>query len=174
LLGQGVDGLLSNLHHSIRWSNPTLAADYPYDHSIDLAGRGLTLVPAHFCWGAPVTFIDGELMPVLVYPADGGLVEIQRASAADRLGRLIGGTRARLLAEVELASSTTRLAHQLNISAPAVSQHIGVLRAAGLVCTTRTGLSVRHALTPLGRDLLAGDSTCWRPGQPENRREGTT
>lgn len=155
LADHGVDGLLGSLHPSIRWQHPVLEADYPVDRTLELNGRGLTVVPAHFCWGAPVTLIDPELPPVLVYPAGGELPgEGRRANRAEALGRLLGGTRARLLAELSVGSSTSALADRLEISAAAVSQHTGVLRAAGLLTTQRAGPSVHHRLTPLGRDLL--------------------
>ena len=49
LLDHGTEGLLADLHPSIRWSNPVLSADYPMDHPIDLAfpapsGRRATLI----------------------------------------------------------------------------------------------------------------------------------
>jgi DNA-binding transcriptional ArsR family regulator len=155
LADQGVDGLLGSLHPSIRWRHPVLEADYPVDRTLELNGRGLTVVPAHFCWGAPVTLIDPELPPVLVYPAGGELPgEDHCGDRAQALGRLLGGTRARLLAELAIGASTSGLADRLQISAAAVSQHTGVLRAAGLVTTNRAGPSVHHRLTSLGRDLL--------------------
>jgi ArsR family transcriptional regulator len=40
-----------------------------------------------------------------------------------------------------------RLAEELGVSQPNVSQHLGVLRAAGLVESTRDGREVRYQLT---------------------------
>ncbi len=154
LADHGVDRLLGSLHPSIRWRHPVLETDYPVDRTLELDGRGLTVVPAHFCWGAPVTLIDPELPPVLIYPAGGQLPTGDPADRAHALGKLLGSTRARLLAELAIGSSTSALAGRLQISAAAVSQHTGVLREAGLLTTNRAGPSVLHRLTPLGRDLL--------------------
>lgn len=160
LLDDGTEGLLGDLHPSIRWSNPVLTADYPREHGIDLAGRGLVVVPTHFCWGAPVTFIDGDRMPMLVCPGQEAQSPVRTdAEIADRvelLGKLLGGTRARLLSELVVAGSTTELAVRLGISAAAVSQHAKALRAAGLLDTQRFGQSVVHALTDLGHRLTVG------------------
>jgi len=51
-------------------------------------------------------------------------------------------------------STTTAMAAGLGISAAAVSQHLAVLRQAGLVVSVRTGNFVHHGLTGLGRSLL--------------------
>ncbi len=159
LLDGGTDRLLENLHPSIRWRSPVLEADYPFERTIGLGGRGLVVVPAHFCWGAPVTFIDGGQLPMLVVPGgtDGADAAGQPTlvdAAVDRLGRLLGATRARILAELSVGGSTTELAKRLNVTPAAISQHAKVLREAKLVTTARFGTSVRHALTPFGRELL--------------------
>jgi DNA-binding transcriptional ArsR family regulator len=160
LLAGGVEGLLQGLHSSIRWRNPVLEADYPVDLTVDLAGRGLVLVPAHFCWGAPVTFIDGDQPPMLVCPSGdevrGSIGPGSIDDGIDRLGSLLGATRARLLTELTTSGTTTELARRLDISQAAISQHTRVLREAGLVTTCRFGSAVRHALTPLGHNLLRG------------------
>lgn len=154
LMDSGVGAVLSSLHPSIRWRPPVLETDYPFDHDIDLAGRGLVLQPAYFCWGSPVTLIDAHRSPVLVYPAAADdAIPLPRQSE-ERLGKLLGGTRARLLELLTVPTSTGRLAVRLNVSSAAISQHTSVLRSAGLVATNRLGQSVRHTLTPLGRELL--------------------
>ncbi|MFD2462382.1 ArsR/SmtB family transcription factor [Amycolatopsis samaneae] len=155
LLDDGVEGLFRHLHPSIRWRNPVLEARYPVDRTIVLAGRGLTVVPAHFCWGGPVTFLHTE-QPTLVCPA-GGLTSVMATEPGEsvrRLAALIGRTRARLLAQVVAAATTGGLAADLGISAASVSQHTKALREAGLLTTTRSGPAVRHVLTPLGRAVL--------------------
>ncbi|WP_158886853.1 ArsR/SmtB family transcription factor [Amycolatopsis anabasis] len=159
LLDGGVEALLSGLHPSIRWRHPVLEADYPVDRTVSLGGRGLVVVPAHFCWGAPVTFIDADLEPVLVCPGGDDLPEPAPGPGAgvERLSGLLGHTRARLVAQLAVAGSTTQLATRLAVTRAAISQHTRVLRAAGLVTTTRFGPSVQHALTPLGRHLLNGE-----------------
>jgi DNA-binding transcriptional ArsR family regulator len=156
LLEGGTDHLLANLHPAIRWRSPVLEGDYPVDRTIDLAGRGLVVTPAYFCWGAPVTFIDADQPPMLVVPHEATEQpgSISTGHVEDRLGKLFGSTRARLLAELSIAGSTGELAARLNVTQAAVSQHTKVLREARLIVTARAGMSVRHSLSPLGRDLL--------------------
>ena len=161
LLDGGTDRLLENLHSSIRWRNPVLEGDYPVDRTIALDGRGLVVTPAHFCWDAPVTFIDPGQPPMLVVPTKAGSPHITATPETacepeDRLGRLLGTTRARMLGALTAEGSTTELAHRLDVTLAAVSQHAKVLREAKLIVTARFGTSVRHALTPLGRELLRG------------------
>jgi DNA-binding transcriptional ArsR family regulator len=160
LLDGGAEQMLENLHSSVRWRGSVLECDYPVDRHIDLAGRGLTVVPAHFCWGGPVTFIHLENLPILVVPTSADLTEPSPVDSTDevvdRLRGLVGVTRARMLHELTIAGSTTEIAGRLGISPAAVSQHTRVLREAKLVVTTRFGTSVRHALTPLGTNLLRG------------------
>ncbi|MBM7783896.1 ArsR/SmtB family transcription factor [Tenggerimyces flavus] len=154
LTDNGVGAVLSSLHPSIRWRAPVLETDYPFDHDLDLAGRGLVLQPAYFCWGSPITLIDTDRSPVLVYPAAADDAIPQPRQGEERLGKLLGGTRARLLELLTLPTSTGRLAVRLDVSSAAISQHTAVLRGAGLVATNRLGQSVQHTLTPLGRELL--------------------
>lgn len=52
------------------------------------------------------------------------------------------------------AATTNDLVQELAVSAATVSHHTGVLRHSALITTERSGVSVRHALTPLGESLL--------------------
>lgn len=151
LADSGPVGLLRSLPAPIRWAEGVLEADYLVDKDVHLNGRGLTLVPSYFCWGTPVTLIDPELPPTLVYPARPLVPE---PGERDYLAGLLGSTRARILRTLDVPLSTSELARLVHVSAPAVSQHIGVLRGAGLVTSERYGPSVLHVITRLGLDLL--------------------
>ncbi|SCD71426.1 MULTISPECIES: hypothetical protein [unclassified Streptomyces] len=61
VLEGGVEQLLHTLPPSIRWTSPTLTADYPRDRDLHLHGRGITLVPSFFCTKSPVTLINPGL-----------------------------------------------------------------------------------------------------------------
>lgn len=148
----GPEALLRALPPPIRWSEGVLEAEYLVEKEVHLNGRGLTLVPSYFCWGAPVTLMDPELPPTLVYPA-GTL--IPEPANRDFLAGLVGSTRARILRSLDVPRSTTELARLMHVSPPAVSQHIGVLRGAGLVTSERYGPSVLHVTTRLGLELLS-------------------
>lgn len=120
----------------------------------DLSGRELVLVPSVFAWpGAGM----GWDPPSLIYPARGifGLWEPGARSPGD-LARLIGKTRAGLLAALAEPASTTGLATRAGVPASSVSEHLAVLRAAGLVTAARAGRFVVYRRTVLGT-ALAGE-----------------
>lgn len=162
LLDGGTDGLLAGLGPQLRWNPPVLEVDYPVDHQLRLDGRGLTLQPSFFCWPTPVTLADGELPPVLVYPIDHATDwthPMPHRTPPDRpddgaLGPLIGHTRAAVLRAARTGSSTVELARLLAVTHPAVSQHVKVLRAAGLLTTVRRAGRSLHVATAEGRALL--------------------
>ncbi|GAA2478527.1 winged helix-turn-helix domain-containing protein [Streptomyces thermolineatus] len=167
-LAGGVEGVLRSLGPAFRWRPPVLEADYPVEQDLHLDGRGLLLQPSFFCWRMPVTFVDGALSPVLVYPVrpgPGWLEDVpggaprardgaRDGEAGGGLGPLIGRTRAALLDAVRGGCSTGDLARRLGVSASAVSQHVAVLREAGLLVSSRKAQHVLHTITPEGRALL--------------------
>ncbi|MFI1227357.1 MULTISPECIES: ArsR/SmtB family transcription factor [unclassified Streptomyces] len=153
VLGGGAEQLLSTLSPSIRWEPPMLVADYPRNGDLHLRGRGISLVPSFFCTGRPVTLIDPDLPPVLVYPAS------RRAGCADTLKglpELLGRTRARALCALASPCATGELARRIGVSIGSASKHATVLRKTKLITSTRRGGEVVHALTPLGRELAQG------------------
>ena len=79
-------------------------------------------------------------------------------SGREDLARLIGGSRATMLADLAAPRSTTELAERLSLSPATVSHHITALRDAGLATARREGRSVLYARTPLGDALATGDS----------------
>ncbi|NKI42606.1 ArsR/SmtB family transcription factor [Streptomyces physcomitrii] len=157
----GTEGLLSGLGPQFRWRPPVLEVAYPIDHQLRLRGRGLTLQPSFFCWPTPITLADAELPPVLVYPIHHAPDWARPARGGGRapdgtgpLGPLLGHTRAALLREARDGCTTVQAARLLEVTHPAVSQHIKVLRAAGLVTTVRNGGRSFHVATAQGRALL--------------------
>ena len=60
-----------------------------------------------------------------------------------------------LLASLALPSTTTHLAEQLDLSPAAVSQHLKILKDAGLVTAHRRGWMVLYQRTPAATTLLA-------------------
>jgi DNA-binding transcriptional ArsR family regulator len=73
----------------------------------------------------------------------------------DPLSALVGRTRANLLAILALPSTTTQLAEQLDLSPAAVSQHLKILKDAGLVTAHRRGRMVLYQRTAAATTLLA-------------------
>lgn len=170
LFDEGVDGLLSSLGPSVRWRPPVLEVSYPADRTLDLAGRGLLLVPSYFTWGRPVTLADHDLSPVLVYPVEH---HVLLAQGGDGLEALLGPTRAAVLEAVGAGATTSDVARQVGIAPATASYHASILREAGLLTSSRDANRVLHSLTRLGPDLLdrAGGRRGPRPGTARGRPE---
>ena len=149
LFDGGLDALLTTLHPAVRWSLPVL--ELPGDCGpVELDGRGLLLQPSIFVWRAPDLAYHGDDV-VLLYPVSCELDDQED----EQLGALIGRTRATLVRMLLAGgATTTQLAHDVGLSMAAVSQHVAVLRAAGLVVTQAVGRSRCHTLTPTGARLL--------------------
>lgn len=159
-LTDGVDGLLDSLRPTFRWQYPILRAAYPVPHDVHLNGQGLRLIPSYFCWRTPVTLVDPKLQPAIVYPIPRGLDHgpgLPYARHAEGLARLLGPTRATVLGALAHGPSTGDLARLLKISASTASEHVRVLREAGLAITSRDGGGATHTLTPLGHALLRNE-----------------
>jgi DNA-binding transcriptional ArsR family regulator len=155
LAHSGVEGLLAGLGAGTRWSGGVMEiADYRAERDVFLDGRGITLIPSYFkTAGRPIGLADPDLPPVLVYPVErltGG------AARPGALAELIGRTRANVLEAVSPGGTTGEVARRLGISAASASQHLSVLREAGLVLSVREGNRVRHLPTTLGRAFLNG------------------
>ncbi|REK91911.1 ArsR family transcriptional regulator [Streptomyces inhibens] len=167
LLDGGTEGLLAGLGPQFRWRSPVLEVAYPVDQQLCLRGRGLILQPSFFCWPTPITLADAELPPVLVYPihhaADWAstVPNGRPAEGSGPLGPLLGHTRAAILRAARTGCSTVQVARLLDVTHPAISQHVNVLRAAGLVTTVRKAGRSFHVATAEGRALL---STAERAG----------
>ncbi|SEQ67785.1 ArsR/SmtB family transcription factor [Microlunatus flavus] len=124
---------------------------------VDLAGRGLMLMPSVFVWPNVAYGVDLPWPPTLIYPARGvaALWSPQRAGSADGLARLVGPTRAAVLAALDEPASTTQLVAALRLSVGGVGDHLAALLAAGVVTRARAGRSVLYRRTPVGDALVA-------------------
>jgi DNA-binding transcriptional ArsR family regulator len=154
LADAGVAAVLSELDPKVSWKDGAVRFGIADSREIDVSGTDLVLIPSVFAWpGAAVSFDP----PAVIYPARGihGLWQ-QGPRSSEDLVRLIGRTRAALLTGLEAPASTTGLAARTGIPVSSVSEHLGVLRANGLVSTTRTGRFLVHHRTTLGL-ALAGD-----------------
>ncbi|WP_282693177.1 helix-turn-helix domain-containing protein [Streptomyces sp. CC208A] len=157
VLSTGAEGILQNLGPALRWRPPVLCADYPENRDLHLGGRGLLLIPSHFCWGTPVAFHSATLDPVLLYPLHHEPHRSELPEDLDSgapLAALLGRTRACVLRAVAVGATTGELARAAGVSASSASQHAAALRRAGLLTTHRHATSVLHTLTPLGATLL--------------------
>ncbi|MCO5967023.1 ArsR/SmtB family transcription factor [Actinoallomurus soli] len=155
LTERGAEGLFAGLHEAVRWHGDRLAVQRRWHHRGPLAGRGLVLVPSAFVWPA-VSVMTPPYQPMLSYPAYGvaTLWETAPAAPPDAIAALIGRRRASLLLALTVPASTTELARRLAVTPGAISQHLGVLRACGLVTGHRVGRRVLYTRTAAG-DALA-------------------
>ena len=152
--------LFSDLDPRVRWEGDRLEVDQAFCDDVELRGRGLLLVPSAFQVTRPASITSPPWQPTMIYPCRGValLWEEVPAEGPEALVKLVGGTRARLLAALDAPRSTTELAGSLGISAGGVSQHLTVLRDSGLVCGEREGRSVLYLRTSMADRLVAAGS----------------
>jgi DNA-binding transcriptional ArsR family regulator len=92
--------------------------------------------------------------PTLIYPAQGAaLLWEPPPSPSEALVALMGPRRAAVLEVLDVPRSTTELSRLLEIPAGSVSQHLTVLRNAGLVTRRRMGQVVLYRRSRKGDQL---------------------
>lgn len=151
----GAASLLASLHPAIRWQDGEIHVDSPYRADVRCDDT-LVLVPSAVS-SIPLTLIDpcrGERRPpVICYP-------VGRAMAAEPVDlgthALLGVTRASLLADLNVARTTTELADRHHLTPSAVSYHLGILYRSGLARRSRSGPRVLYQRTSRADSLLAG------------------
>ena len=153
----GIAALFADLDVRVSWSDGLLRLDYAHlDTDDPVAGRGLPLTPSVFLRSANMQ-IDPVLPPVIAYPARGRATLTDTSSrASNAVHALLGRTRAAILLDLGEPASTTQLAARHALTPGAVSQHLAVLKASGLVGSARAGRSVHYRRTPLGDGLVTG------------------
>jgi DNA-binding transcriptional ArsR family regulator len=154
----GLARVLGDLHPELTLEDDRLLVDKPHHCSqrFDLAGTGILVLPCAFIWPSLLVECCGVAQPAVTYPAR-GVAELWTESPADQadpLIALVGRTRAVLLTVLDLPRTTTELARQLCLSPPGVSQHLKVLKDAGLVGSRRRGKLVLYQRTPVASTLL--------------------
>jgi DNA-binding transcriptional ArsR family regulator len=101
--------------------------------------------------------VAAEPQPITVaYPPRGAATVWMDKSAppAEAASALLGRSRTRILLALDNPISAAELAQTTSLSAPAVSQHLAVLRRAGLVESRKSGRTVWSVRTRLGSELL--------------------
>jgi DNA-binding transcriptional ArsR family regulator len=154
LADAGVAAVLSDLHPKVSWDGGAIRFSNTSSYDIDVSGADLVLIPSAFAWpdAAGISYDP----PAIIYPARGIHELWQRnAHSSQDLTRLIGRTRAVLLTALTEPASTTGLAARTGLPVSSVSEHLSVLRANGLISTTRTGRFLLHQRTTLGLALAA-------------------
>jgi DNA-binding transcriptional ArsR family regulator len=146
----------ADLHELVSWRDGALVVDRPFETTVELDGRGLLLVPVAFAWPELWAMIDPPWQPAVVY-APRGIATLWEpaAQAPGALGDLLGARRAAILTGLARPATTQELARRLAASPAGISEHLGVLRRAGLVAGRREGRTVRYARTAAGDALVA-------------------
>jgi len=152
LAAGGLAAVLADLHPQVQLVGSTILVGIAHAADLTLDGRGLTLLPT--AWGGGVGAMwDPPWQPALAYPARG--TSAARAPLPDSLGRLLGRTRAELLAALAAPATTSGLALRCGVPLSTASDHLAALRHAGLTTAHRTGHALQHRRTDLGDALLS-------------------
>ena len=156
LVSAGVEAVFADLHPTVSWDGETLCV-HPTKKAaaeVELRGRGLLLIPAAFTWPTVWPRTDPPWDPALVYPPAGvGDLWAPDGRHDDTLGELLGRRRARILRELARPASTLELAKLIGVSPGSISDHLRVLRRAGLVTGRREGRRVVYTRTASGHAL---------------------
>jgi DNA-binding transcriptional ArsR family regulator len=160
LTGHGLRPMLAAIDARITWGDGTVIVNDGIDLTVELRGRGLILMPSAYTWPTVAAIIDEPWQPTIVYPAR-GIADLwqQAAPPPDALVRLLGRTRALLLARLDRPASTSILAALHGLSPSGTSKHLIAMRDAGLITGTRHGHEIRYARTRLGTELSRAAAT---------------
>jgi DNA-binding transcriptional ArsR family regulator len=153
----GTARLFCDLADGVGWSDGVLRIPGSCDGSLDVDDRGLLLMPSVFVWPKVTALTLEPWQPTVVYPARGvGMLwsPEDAPSPPQALERLVGRTRATLLNALDSPRTTTELAGELGLSPGGVSQHLTVLRDAGLVHGRRVARSVLYLRSAQGSALV--------------------
>jgi DNA-binding transcriptional ArsR family regulator len=155
----GTVATLNELHPKVSYRNGEVrVAIRATDHRA-LTHDGIVLIPSAFAWPDVGVMQDPPWQAAIIYPAR-GISRLWQPSpqAAVDLSRLLGATRAAILIAAGDPASTTGLAARCRLPVSTVSEHLGVLRANGLITTARAGRYLIHQQTALGT-AIAGRPT---------------
>jgi DNA-binding transcriptional ArsR family regulator len=163
LARHGLRHCLAGLHPKIRWTDDGVFLPDNSERTVRVGHPGLLLMPSAYLWPNVAAIVEEPWQPAIVYPADGiGQLWQTPPAAPEPVGRLLGRTRARVLAALAQPLSTTSVAAMHDLSPAGASRHLLALRDAGLVTTARHGHEVRYSRTELGSMLLQANDA--RPG----------
>ena len=153
LAWQGAGVLIPSLHPGLGWDGSALRIESRY--RVALCAPMVVFVPSLVAAGTTVgvdpVYRTEPRVPVISYPAVPSAPDGAPASAD--LRRLLGVTRADLLATLTAPETTGTLARRHYLTAPTVSYHLGILLRAGLVTRERAGREVRYRRTDRGTRL---------------------
>ena len=155
LIEGGPTALFADLAPGVTWEDDHLDVTVPrHEATHHLGGQGLLLIPSAFAT-RPATIDLPPWQMTVIYPARGiATLWDDGARASDGLAKLLGGTRAAVLADLGAPRSTTELARRLSVTPGNASHHLKALTGAGLTTARREGREVLYVRTPLGDGLV--------------------
>ncbi|MGE3811006.1 MAG: ArsR/SmtB family transcription factor [Candidatus Nanopelagicales bacterium] len=153
----GMGAMLARLHSRVTWDGADLVVSPTRTpQRYDRTGSGLLLVPTVF--NAPYAGLaayDPHHTWLVFSTRSAGLVFDQGLDPGDDgLAALLGRTRAAVLRWTTSPRTTSEISRAASMSMGTVSEHLGVLRQAGLVSSERHGREVLYRPTRLGWQLL--------------------
>jgi DNA-binding transcriptional ArsR family regulator len=109
-----------------------------------------------FVWPKFNMIIDPPWQPLIAFtpPGVANLWQTSPPASNHALCLLLGHGRSEVLQCLVTPASTQDLAQRLQLAASSVSEHLSLLRQAGLVETHRRGRYVFYRLSPVGEGLL--------------------
>jgi hypothetical protein len=174
LAEDGPARVLADIHHNVSRSGGALTIEkHCCGGTVSLENQGLLLIPSAFVWPEVLLVQDPNWQPMIMYPARGigALWHQAPAARTSALASLLGRHRAAVLFALDRPRSTTDLAHAIGISPSGVSQHLAILRNAGLVHSNRVGRVVLYTRSVTGDTLIGatpppGTAAASDAGQP--------
>ncbi|MFL6077722.1 MAG: helix-turn-helix domain-containing protein [Mycobacteriales bacterium] len=153
---EGALSLLAGLHPEVHWDGARLRLAVGRVDFTALGDDPLVLTPCAFAWPATQAANVTAGGWHLLYPPRGvgQLWEPGHPTPPAPLTRLLGATRAAVLAYLDTPRDTTEVARALGIATATASHHLTTLRAAGLAVTTPDGRRLRYLRTTLADHLL--------------------
>lgn len=149
---EGLRAVIPRLHPSATSDGDTITVESPVDVEADCPD-GLILVPSLFITDRVQCTTSDHWSPAICYPATGRYLWSVPVTPRS-LDRLLGATRSRILAALTTPLQTTVVANLVSVTTPTASEHLTILRDAGLIDSSRAGRTVTHELTAAGRALL--------------------
>jgi DNA-binding transcriptional ArsR family regulator len=150
--------LFADIHPNVSWHDGILSISRMIgDWRASAAGRGLLLMPSIFAH-KPAPPVSAEEPPTVSYPCRGvaTLWSAPPPVLPGALAALLGQTRVRLLSLLDEPLPTVELARRLQVTPSAVSQHLQVMFATGLLTRARDGRLMLYRRSPLGDQLHHG------------------
>lgn len=158
----GVVQLLDGLHENVHLHQDTVEVQHAMDIDVDCR-RGPLLVPTVFITDRVQCVTADHWPPTIYYPATGAWWLWDPPPAPSAIGPLLGTRRAQILASLVVPRTTAGVAETVKTAPSTASEHLTVLRDAGLVARRRHGRQVVHTRTHLGDSLIEGSEVNLRP-----------